>query len=122
MEDVFTKNTTREVDFLLDELDLSSEMLAQARQSAKAAEVVVNWVRGDATRFSLSETFDAAICLCEGSLGLLGQSDDPNDQPLAILRNISRSLGNWRRRELDVDWMEIMVVAKKTGDAEEEAR
>ncbi len=124
MDNVFTKNTLREVDFLLEELalqpgssildvgcgtgrhsielakrgyevtglDLSAKMLAQAEKGAKAAGVKVNWIRGDATRFSLDEKYDAAICLCEGSLGLLGQTDDPIDQPLAILRNISRSL------------------------------
>jgi SAM-dependent methyltransferase len=134
MDNVFTKNTLREVDFLLEELDLqqgssildvgcgtgrhsielakrgyavtgldlSAEMLAQAEQGAKAAGVKVNWIRSDAARFSLSEKYDAVICLCEGSLGLLGQTDDPIDQPLAILRNISRSLKPQARALLTV--------------------
>jgi SAM-dependent methyltransferase len=124
MDNVFTKNTIREVDFLLEELalhpgssildvgcgtgrhsielakrgyavtglDLSAEMLAQTAQSAKVAGANVNWIRSDAARFSLAEQYDAVICLCEGSLGLLSETDDPIDQPLAILRNISRSL------------------------------
>jgi SAM-dependent methyltransferase len=229
MDNVFTKNTVREVDFLLEEfalqpgssildvgcgtgrhsielakrgyavtgLDLSAEMLAQAEQGAKAAGVQVNWIRSDAARFSPAEKYDAVICLCEGSMGLLGRTDDPIEQPLAILRNISRSLkpqaralltilngaamirrstnddvregrfdplqmvesstpspreglpavpvrerafmptelvlmcslaglsvisiwggtaGNWGRRELDLDEMEIMVVARKTAE------
>ncbi len=123
-ENVFTKNTLEEVDFLLDELnlapggsvldvgcgtgrhsvelarrgyavtglDLSSEMLAQAAAAAKAAAVDVEWIRSDATSFSLPNKYDAAICLCEGSFGLLGRTDDPVGQPLSILRNISRSL------------------------------
>ncbi len=123
-ENVFTKNTLEEVDFLLDELnlapggsvldvgcgtgrhsvelarrgyavtglDLSSEMLAQAAAAAKAAGVDVEWIRSDATSFSLPDKYDAAICLCEGSFGLLGRTDDPIGQPLAVLRNISRSL------------------------------
>lgn len=123
-ENVFTKNTLAEVDFLVEELglaaggsildvgcgtgrhsvelarrgyavtglDLSSEMLAQATAAADAAAVHVDWVRADATRFSLPRIFDAAICLCEGSFGLLGRTDDPIAQPLCILGNIARSL------------------------------
>src|SRR5690606_14567467 len=103
---VFTKNTSAEVDFLLDELklpagaaildvgcgtgrhsielarrgyamtglDLSSEMLARAVAAAKAAAVSVAWIHADAARFALPEKYDAAICLCEGSIGLLGQA------------------------------------------------
>lgn len=73
-------------------LDLSSEMLARAASAAKNAEVHVEWIHSDATRFSFPRRFDAAICLCEGAFGLLGPGDDPIDQPLSILRNISRSL------------------------------
>jgi cyclopropane fatty-acyl-phospholipid synthase-like methyltransferase len=73
-------------------LDLSSEMLLRADAAAKAANVSVQWIRGDATSFEMSERFDAAICLCEGAFGLLGQEDDPIDQPLSILSNLSRSL------------------------------
>jgi SAM-dependent methyltransferase len=123
-DNVFTKNTAAEVDFVLEELslrpggsvldvgcgigrhsielasrghavtglDLSSEMLARAADAAKAAGVHVDWIRSDATRFSLPGKYDGAICLCEGAFGLLGQSDDSIGQPLSILRNISRSL------------------------------
>lgn len=123
-ENEFTKNTVREVDFLLEELaipaggavldigcgtgrhtielarrgyavtglDLSSAMLAKAAAAAEAAGAKVNLVRADATRFSLPATYDAAICLCEGAMGLLGLQDDPTEQPLAILRNVSRCL------------------------------
>lgn len=123
-QNVFTKNTAKEVDFLIEELalppgasvldvgcgtgrhsielakrgyavtglDLSAEMLAQAKQAGTAAGVNVEWIRADATRFSLPRRYDAAICLCEGSFGLLAQGDDPIEQPLAILRNISCSL------------------------------
>lgn len=73
-------------------LDLSSEMLRRADAAAKAANVSVQWIRGNATSFDIPERFDAAICLCEGAFGLLGREDDPIDQPLSILRNISRSL------------------------------
>ena len=123
-DNVFTKNTVQEVDFLLEELDLqpggsifdvgcgtgrhsielakrgyavtgldlSSEMLARAAIAAKAADVQVQWLHSDATQFSFPGRYDAAVCLCEGAFGLLGQGDDPIDQPLSILCNISRSL------------------------------
>lgn len=73
-------------------LDLSTGMLAQAKAAAQNAGVHVEWVHADATQFSFQARFDAAICLCEGAFGLLGQDDDPIAQPLAILCNVSRSL------------------------------
>jgi SAM-dependent methyltransferase len=120
----FTKNTIREVEFLVEELglspgdsvldvgcgtgrhsielakrgyavtglDLSSEMLAIAAHAAKVAGVHVQWVRSNAARFSFPARYDAAVCLCEGAFGLLGQGDDPIDQPLSILCSVSRSL------------------------------
>lgn len=123
-DNVFTRNTVNEVDFLLTELhlppggsvldvgcgtgrhaielakrgyavtglDLSSEMLSRAADAAKAEDVRVEWVRANATQFSFPEPFDGAVCLCEGAFGLLGQGDDPIDQPLSILCNVSRSL------------------------------
>ena len=123
-DNVFTKNTIFEVDFLLEELslptggsildvgcgtgrhsielakrgyavtgiDLSSEMLARAADAAKAAGLSVDWIHSDATRFSLPGKYDGVVCLCEGAFGLLGHRDDSIDQPLSILRNISRSL------------------------------
>lgn len=73
-------------------LDLSAAMLARARGRAEAAGVRVELVEADATRFSFEARFDAAVCLCEGSLGLLSATDDPIEQPVAILSNIARSL------------------------------
>jgi len=123
-ENEFTKDTLREVDFLVDEfglpsgasildigcgtgrhsielarrgyavtgLDLSKEMLAKAAQAADASGVEVEWIHSDAARFSLSRKYDAAVCLCEGAFGLLGEGDDPIEHPLAILRNTCQSL------------------------------
>jgi len=123
-DNVFTKNTVNEVDYLLDELhlppggavldvgcgtcrhavelakrgyavtglDLSSEMLSRAADAARAEKVHVEWVRSNATQFTFPGRYDAAVCLCEGAFGLLGDSDDPIDQPMSILCNISRSL------------------------------
>ncbi|MAE60929.1 MAG: cyclopropane-fatty-acyl-phospholipid synthase [Planctomycetaceae bacterium] len=123
-QNVFTKNTTAEVYFLLQVLDLpprgtildvgcgtgrhaielaqrgyavagldlSQGMLAVAAENAAAAGVHVEWVHADATNFSFPHSFDAAIGLCKGAFGLLSRTDDPIDQPLSILCNISRCL------------------------------
>lgn len=123
-ENVFTRNTANEVDFLVSELglppggsildvgcgtgrhavalarrgyavtglDLSEGMLSKAAEAARAAGVRLELIHANAARFEFPERFDAAVCLCEGSFGLLGRDDDPIEQPLSILRNISRSL------------------------------
>lgn len=124
MENVFTKNTLAEVDFIIEELklpqgsrildvgcgtgrhsvelakrgysvtgvDLSSVMLAQAKEAAGKAGAEVEWIHADATQFKPDRLYDAAICLCEGAFGLLGKNDDPLEQGLSILRNINRAL------------------------------
>ncbi len=73
-------------------LDLSREMLRVAAGHAEAAGVRVEWVRANAASFALEGRCDGAICLCEGAFGLLGEGDDPVEQPLAILRNVAASL------------------------------
>jgi hypothetical protein len=67
-------------------------MLAEARKSAAELGVEVTWIQADATDFTLDDRFDAAVCLCEGAFGLLGATDDPVGQPLAILRNLAGAL------------------------------
>lgn len=123
-DNVFTKNTLAEADFLERELglspgmaildigcgtgrhavelarrgyrvtgvDLSEGMLAEARRKAGEAGVEVTWVQSDARQFAAHERFDAAVGLCEGAFGLLGDADDPIDQPLAILGRVSDAL------------------------------
>ncbi|MBU0984711.1 MAG: methyltransferase domain-containing protein [candidate division Zixibacteria bacterium] len=124
MENVFTKNTLPEVEFLLEELslpsgsaildvgcgtgrhsvelakrgyqmtgvDLSTGMLEQARRAAEAAGVELELIECDATRMTLGRSFDAVICLCEGSFGLIGLEEDPVEHDLAILRSIHNAL------------------------------
>jgi SAM-dependent methyltransferase len=124
MQNEFTHNTIKEVDFLIEELELapgsrmldvgcgtgrhsvelarrgfrmtgidqSTGMLAEARKAAHAAGVEVEWVQADARQFSREGAFDGALCLCEGAFGLLEASGEAVDQPLGILRNVSRSL------------------------------
>ncbi len=123
-DNVFTKDTVHEVDFIEEELrlspgarildlgcgtgrhsielarrgyrvtglDLSAGMLEEARKSARAAGVQVEWVQGDATQFAFDEPFDAVLGLCEGGLGLLCGGDDAIEQPLSILRNVAGAL------------------------------
>ncbi len=124
MNEPFTKNTTKEVDFLLEELklklqssildvgcgtgrhsvelakrgskvtgfDISSGMLAEAQKAAQKAGVTVTWIRADATKFKSNTEFDGAICLCEGSFGLLDIEENPIEHDLSILANINRAL------------------------------
>ncbi len=73
-------------------VDLSSGMLAKANQAANDAGVEVVLVQADATRMSFESRFDAAICLCEGSFGLIGQDDDPLQHDLEILKRIHAAL------------------------------
>ena len=123
-EEVFTKNTDFEVDFLLEELnlptgsrildmgcgigrhslelarkgyslcgvDISPEMLAIARSKAERAGLEIEWVLEDAVKFRHEPVFDAAICLCEGALCLLGAADDPFERDKQVLQNIFDSL------------------------------
>jgi SAM-dependent methyltransferase len=124
MENVFTKNTEFEVEFIIRELGLvpgnrildvgcgtgrhciplawrgmkmtgidhSEGMLNQARNYAEKEKVSVELIQADASRFSSPESFDHAICLCEGAMGLLNSDSDAAGHDLSILENISNSL------------------------------
>lgn len=74
-------------------LDISGEMLAVARRKAQEAGVEVEWVQADATDFHFDEPFDAAICLCEGAVGLIERGENAEAHDMAIFRNIAASLG-----------------------------
>ncbi len=73
-------------------LDLSEGMLAQAKAYAEKEKIKVELIQADATNFQLPQQFDHAISLCEGSIGLLGDADDPCKRDLAILKNIYNCL------------------------------
>lgn len=73
-------------------VDLSPGMLAEARKAAEAADVEMELVHSDAAAFRSEPVFDAAICLCEGAFGLLGDADDPCDRDVAILRAVCGAL------------------------------
>ena len=124
MDNVFTKNTEYEVEFIVREMglrkgdrvldvgcgtgrhsiplalqgmhmtgmDLSEGMLGQARALAERENASLELVQADAAQFSFRESFDHAICLCEGAMGLLGPEDDAVERDLQILNNISSSI------------------------------
>jgi SAM-dependent methyltransferase len=124
VDEVFTRNTVAEVDFLEEVLgllpgasvvdvgcgtgrhsvelarrgyrvtgaDISQGMLREAAHAAKQAGVHVEFICQDARELKLGRQFDACICLCEGSLGLLNADEDPLEHDIAILRGIAASL------------------------------
>lgn len=71
-------------------LDRSAAMLEVARRNA--GDLPVRFVQGDATSFGFDEPFDAAICLCEGAVGLVEQGEDAELHDSAIFQNIAASL------------------------------
>ncbi len=73
-------------------VDISSGMIAEGKKNAAEAGVKINWIQSDAVKFTSSEEFDAALCLCEGAFCLLDMDDDLIEHDLSILRNIYVSL------------------------------
>jgi ubiquinone/menaquinone biosynthesis C-methylase UbiE len=73
-------------------LDISTAQLAEARKKAAQADVKVRLIQADAANFVLDEQFDAAICICQGSFGLLSIEDDPLTHEADILRNLASVL------------------------------
>lgn len=73
-------------------LDISAGMLKVAREKAKEAGVEVNWVQADALDFKFEESFDAALCVCEGAVGLIEHGEDAEAHDRAIFRNIAAVL------------------------------
>jgi len=67
-------------------------MLREAAHAAKQAGVHVEFICQDARELKLGRQFDACICLCEGSFGLLNADEDPLEHDIAILRGIAASL------------------------------
>lgn len=73
-------------------VDIAAGMLDKARRAAGKAGVAVEWVEADATRFTTTRRFDAAICLCGGAFGILNLEDDPAAHDRAVLRAIHAAL------------------------------
>ncbi len=124
MQEIFTKNTEAEIQFLVEELalpqgshildvgcgtgrhavklaqlgyrvtgvDISSGMLAEARKAAEHAGVEIESIQSDAKNMRLGSSADGAVCLCEGSFGLLGSPDEALTHERQILASIHDSL------------------------------
>jgi cyclopropane fatty-acyl-phospholipid synthase-like methyltransferase len=73
-------------------IDLSADMLAQARRLAEAEGLEVELVQGDASDTRLDRTFDNAICLCEGAFSLMEPGTEPVAYHSGILANIHAML------------------------------
>jgi cyclopropane fatty-acyl-phospholipid synthase-like methyltransferase len=103
--------------FAVTGVDLSEHMLEKARARAAAANAPVAFIQCDATTFRSEPVFDAAIGLCEGAMGLLGQGDDPIERDLTVLRNIHAALKP--NGQLIVNALNVFRVARKVGHDEE---
>jgi SAM-dependent methyltransferase len=73
-------------------VDLSSGMLQEARKAAQEAGVQVQWIQADAAEWESEVLFDAALCLCEGAIGLADNDVDPVTHDLSVLRRIYGAL------------------------------
>ncbi len=69
-------------------LDISENMLFEAKRLSKSEGLEVDFIHADATEFILDKSFDACICLCEGAFGLLSMGEDPFERDEKILKNI----------------------------------
>ncbi len=73
-------------------VDISQGMLAQASAAAQNAGVEIELVCSNLADYQPGHQFDAAICLCEGALCLLGSGDDPYTRDEMILKTINQAL------------------------------
>ncbi len=91
-------------------LDLSSDMLAEARRKADECGVVVEWLQGDMTAFDLGRTFDF-VFITANSLLHLHESDDL----VSCLRSVRRHLAPGARFIFDVFNPNVRVLAEADG-------
>lgn len=103
--------------FAVTGIDLSEHMLEKARARAAAANLNVAFIQCDATTFSSKPVFDAAIGLCEGAMGLLGQGDDPIERDLTVLRNVFAALKP--SGQFIVNALNVFRVARQVGQDQE---
>lgn len=73
-------------------IDLSREMLRVAEEKRRRHAVEAAFICTNAQDYVAEAPHDAAICLCEGALCLLGSADDPFERDLEILKMVRRAL------------------------------
>lgn len=78
--------------FTVTGVDLSRGMLDQAAGKAQKAGVGIDLVHEDARRYDGAGAFHVVICLCEGSMGLMGVAEEPHEHDAAVLATIFRAL------------------------------
>ena len=91
-------------------LDLSSDMLAEARRKADESGVVVEWLHGDMTAFDLGRTFDF-VFITANSLLHLHETDDL----VSCFRSVRRHLAPGARFIFDVFNPSVRVLAEADG-------
>ncbi|OGU56179.1 MAG: SAM-dependent methyltransferase [Ignavibacteria bacterium GWF2_33_9] len=69
-------------------IDLSESQLARAREKAKAENLEINFLQGDARNLPFDSEYDGAIMLCEGGFSLM-ETDEMNFE---ILKSAAKSL------------------------------
>lgn len=91
-------------------LDLSSDMLAEARRKADECAVAVEWVQGDMTSFDLGRTFDLVL-IAGNSLLHLHETDDL----MSCFRSVRRHLSPGARFVFDVFNPSVSLLAEADG-------
>lgn len=91
-------------------MDLSSDMLAEARRKAEECGVVVEWLHGDMTSFDLGRTFDL-VFIAANSLLHLHETDDL----VSCFRAVRRHLAPGGRFVFDVFNPSVRVLAEADG-------
>jgi SAM-dependent methyltransferase len=91
-------------------LDLSPEMLAEARRKADERGVEVQWVVGDMRTFDLGRTFDLVVIAANSLLHL-----HEADELVGCLRSVRRHLAPGGRLVLDVFNPSVRLLAQADG-------
>jgi len=91
-------------------LDLSSNMLAEARRKADESGVVVEWLQGDMKAFDLGRTFDFVFIAANSLLHL-----HETDELVSCLRSVRRHLAPGARFVFDVFNPSVRLLAEADG-------